>query len=171
MSDKKIIMMGRSQSEKANRKVTYTNQWKLDLEHLNIDNQLSFIRQLSEEPSKSLKRPLDLISKQITQKMNGYKYQDQLKDKYCEGKFIDMDFVIEIMLESGNQCYYCLDKVYVLYEQVRDPKQWTLERIDNAHGHNKDNVVICCLHCNLHRRTMYHERYAFTKQLVVTREP
>ena len=26
-------------------------------------------------------------------------------------------------------------------------------------GHNKDNVVISCLNCNLRRRTMHYERY------------
>ena len=45
-------------------------------------------------------------------------------------------------------------------------KQWTLERIDNGMGHNKDNVEIACLLCNLRRRTMYHERYVFTKQMM-----
>ena len=27
--------------------------------------------------------------------------------------------------------------------------QWTLDRIDNNIGHSKENVVICCLKCNL----------------------
>ena len=53
----------------------------------------------------------------------------------------------------------------MIYEEVRDPKQWTLERIDNTRGHNSDNVEIACLTCNLRRRTMYHERYILTKQM------
>ena len=57
--------------------------------------------------------------------------------------------------------------VNVLYKNVREPLQWTLERIDNDYGHNHDNVTIACLECNLRRRTMYHERYVFTKQLVI----
>ena len=61
-------------------------------------------------------------------------------------------------------CFYCLQQVKIIYTQVRDPKQWTLERIDNSLGHNRGNVVISCLSCNIRRRCMYHERYVFTKQ-------
>jgi hypothetical protein len=67
------------------------------------------------------------------------------------------------------KCYYCKESVVLLYEYVRDPKQWTLERIDNSRGHNKDNVEIACLQCNLRRRCMYHERYLFTKQMNIVK--
>jgi hypothetical protein len=30
-------------------------------------------------------------------------------------------------------------------------------------------VEIACLNCNLRRRTMYHERYVFTKQMGTVR--
>ena len=63
------------------------------------------------------------------------------------------------------KCFYCQKLVYVLYDNVREPRQWTLERIDNKFGHNMDNVVISCLSCNLKRRCIYHERFLFTKQL------
>ena len=49
-------------------------------------------------------------------------------------------------------------------------KQWSLERIENQYGHNKENVEIACLSCNLGRRTMYHERYLFTKQLEIIKK-
>ena len=52
-----------------------------------------------------------------------------------------------------------------MYEYVREPKQWTLERLDNAYGHNKNNVVISCLSCNIRRRTMASEKYVQTKQM------
>ena len=70
-----------------------------------------------------------------------------------------------MMLANDLKCYYCNNPVLVLYEYVREPKQWTVERIDNKFGHNKDNIEIACLNCNLHRRTMHHERYLFTKNL------
>jgi hypothetical protein len=44
-----------------------------------------------------------------------------------------------------------------------------VERIDNSIGHNRTNIVIACLDCNLHRRTMYYERYVFTKQLNIVK--
>jgi hypothetical protein len=52
---------------------------------------------------------------------------------------------------------------------VREPQQWTLERMDNDFGHNEGNVVIACLSCNLRRRTMHYERYLFTKQLNIVK--
>jgi len=58
----------------------------------------------------------------------------------------------------------------VLYKSVREPKQWSVERINNDYGHNKNNVTIACLSCNLSRRTMYHERYRFTKQLIIDKK-
>jgi len=52
-----------------------------------------------------------------------------------------------------------------LYEYVRDPKQWTLERKDNSLGHTNDNVVLACLNCNIKRKCMHMERYEMTKLL------
>ena len=62
-------------------------------------------------------------------------------------------------------CYYCKERVQIMYEFVREPKQWTLERLDNDFGHNRNNVAIACLHCNLRRRTMAKERYLQTKEM------
>ena len=53
----------------------------------------------------------------------------------------------------------------LLYDNVRESTQWTLDRIDNNIGHNVDNVVICCLKCNLKRRTMNDEKFKFSKQM------
>ena len=81
-------------------------------------------------------------------------------------EFIDISFVISKLIECPT-CYYCKDNVQLIYEFVREPKQWTLDRIDNSHGHNRNNVEISCLRCNLRRRIMHHERFVFTKQLVI----
>ena len=62
-------------------------------------------------------------------------------------------------------CYYCNSRVFVWYTNVREPKQWTLDRIDNHNGHNVDNVKIACLACNLKRRTTDHVRYKYTKDV------
>ena len=35
-----------------------------------------------------------------------------------------------------------------MYDNVREKMQWTLDRIDNDQGHNKDNVVICYMLLN-----------------------
>jgi len=111
----------------------------------------------------------NIIKKQLNTKLQGYRAQDTLKQMFVEEEFMDMENTLRLLKESQLNCYYCKECVKVLYRHVREGCQWTLERIDNDYGHNKTNVVIACLTCNLRRRTMYHERFAFTKQLVITK--
>lgn len=51
-----------------------------------------------------------------------------------------------------------------MYENKREMQQWTLDRLDNSIGHEKNNVVICCLKCNLERRCINDDKFLFTKQ-------
>lgn len=102
-------------------------------------------------------------------KQSGYKAQDTEKGIYDPTRFVGIDDIVSTLLLSGLSCYYCKGWTKLFYEFVRDPKQWSLERLSNAEGHNRDNVVIACLECNMRRRTMYHERYLVTKQLKVNK--
>ena len=106
---------------------------------------------------------------QIQAKLCGYKSQDQMKELYEPDKIINLPSTIKLLVQCQLKCYYCKESVQVLYEHVREPKQWTLERISNDSGHNLGNVEIACLSCNLRRRTMYHERFLFTKQLTIVK--
>ena len=58
----------------------------------------------------------------------------------------------------------------LIYENVREPRQWTLDRIDNSIGHNTENVVISCLSCNLKRRTMDDKKFKFSKQMKIIKK-
>ena len=89
------------------------------------------------------------------------------KNKYNSNGFVSLKYILETLLECNMDCFYCNKKVQIIYENVREPTQWSLERIDNEYGHNNTNVVIACLQCNLKRKTMYHERYLFTKQMQI----
>ena len=53
----------------------------------------------------------------------------------------------------------------LLYNDVREPNQWTLDRIDNSKPHNTDNVVIACLKCNLERRRRSDTKFLMSKQM------
>ena len=53
----------------------------------------------------------------------------------------------------------------VLYDVSREMKQWSVDRIDNNKGHNKDNFHLACLECNLQRRKQSDDKFLFTKQL------
>ena len=56
-----------------------------------------------------------------------------------------------------------------MYAAPRDPKQWTLDRIDNRLGHSCANTVVACLACNLQRGDRDQEQFKFGKSLKVKR--
>lgn len=157
-----------NEAVKHKRVITVQQKWQFSEIELSFDKQLEYIKQIHAGciPDDN-RRACDTIVKQIQNKLYGYKSQDLAKTKYIDEKFMNVERTIELLVSCENRCFYCNCGVHVLYEYVREPKQWTLERIDNKDGHNIDNVMIACLHCNLHRRTMYHERYLFTKQMDV----
>lgn len=107
----------------------------------------------------------DMAAQQIRNKISGYRSQDIEKGILDETIFIKFQDVLDLFKTSGLQCYYCKEGVLILYEYVRDSKQWTLERLDNKFGHNNNNVVLACLQCNLRRRCMHSDRYLKTKQM------
>ena len=160
--------------EKEKRKVTQQKRWDFDETELTNELQRGYINTLYDNSCRCddiRTRHINLvIENQIKTKIQGYYQQDIKKNKYDEHKFITFPKVIELLHACENTCYYCREPVLILYEYVRDNKQWSLERRDNSHGHNHDNVEIACLHCNICRKTMNEERYLFTKQLNIIKQ-
>jgi len=108
-----------------------------------------------------------LIEKQIKKKISSYKQQDILKKVYNNETFISFKEIINKMETEKLQCYYCRQIMSILYEYCREPKQWTLDRIDNDKGHNSNNVLLSCLECNLKRRRINKDSFEFTKNLQI----
>ncbi len=104
----------------------------------------------------------------IAKKLNGYKSQDKKFEIYSEYHCIKHVEVEQKLKDCDYTCYYCKEKVLMVYGK-RDPKQWTLDRIDNTMGHNTNNVLISCLACNLKRRNRTVEKFLFTKQLTISK--
>ena len=150
------------------RVITNHKKWEFSEEDLECSQQLIYIRELENENEKTTKQSR-FIHDSIRQKISSYRSQDTLKERYSQEDFITKEGIVKLLRESNNICYYCQEPVKLLYEYVRDPKQWTLERINNSKGHNADNLMIACLGCNLGRRTMHQERYVFTKQLNIVK--
>lgn len=144
------------EKEKTKRKITSTNKWVFSQEEIDENNHYKYL----EDPYKK-----EFIIFEIKKKLSGYRSQDVEKDKYNIIRFSTLNSVLELMEQSELKCFYCKGCVALLYENIREPRQWTLERIDNSIGHDIGNVEISCLSCNLRRRTMHHERYIFTKQI------
>ena len=110
------------------------------------------------------------VKKELERKIKSYRAQDIKKDKLNEEKLIKMDECIDKLVLSKMKCYYCNENMLLVYENVREGKQWTLDRIDNSIGHITENVVISCLDCNLKRRTMNDEKFKFSKQMKIIKK-
>lgn len=141
------------------RKVTIT--WKTDFNH---DFEWNLLQNLKEDP---ISKDEKLLCSQIQGKRQGYKHQDIVKNKYTAEKFISLSKILSLLRDSQLECRYCGQKCRLLYENVRDPQQWSLDRLDNNLGHNEDNVCISCLACNLKRRVTHYRHFVLTKQFVL----
>ena len=152
-----------SEDEAKSRQIT--EHWHFRDDELTHDNILNHLLSLcaGQEPLHKA------LQQQLNYKVAGYRYQDLKKGLYDPGLLIDTTYVGCLLIEKNLTCYYCQNKVQLMYTSVREPQQWTLDRIDNSKGHNRGNVEIACLQCNLRRRTMHHERYVFTKQMSINK--
>ena len=102
--------------------------------------------------------------REIDKKIASYKNQDIHKKKYDENN-ITCSETIEKLVASKLKCYYCKSEMLIFYNKVRDQTQWTLDRIDNSLPHSNENVIVCCLKCNLQRRCQNKDKFLFSKQL------
>jgi len=152
-----------------------TNKIRVEIEKLNVlEEYFIFEKQLEilkndlnkEEDINALK----IMIKQIEKKICSYKQQDIDKQILNNEKLINIQYIVDKLLETEIKCYYCKCEMYILYKNVRDPKQWTVDRINNDLGHNNDNVVLACLDCNLKRRCKSADKFLFTKQLNIIKQ-
>ena len=112
----------------------------------------------------------NVYQREVKNKRFGYRNQDKAKHLLNSSEFITYDHILELLVISKLRCCYCKKAVFVLYKNVRDNMQWTLDRINNNLGHNIDNCVICCLRCNIQRRTMNDKKFKFSKQVRVVKK-
>ena len=97
--------------------------------------------------------------------------QDKKKNRpYDSEKYINLEELLPLLVASKLRCHYCRYSVMMLYNNVREPLQWTLDRIDNSKPHNTNNVVIACLKCNLERRRRSDKKFLMSKQMRITKK-
>ena len=142
-----------------------TKKWSQDVLQFyeNHDEQISVINKLYMDVKPLINR--EIFIKEIEKKIDGYKRQDIEKKLYDSEKFINMEEVLAELTSCRLKCHYCQTKCFILYSEVLSKTQWTVDRIDNDYGHNKGNIVIACLDCNVRRGTMNSERFKLGKQL------
>lgn len=100
-----------------------------------------------------------IIIQEINKKINSYKQQDVKKNLFNENEFITNIQVIQKLSNSNLQCFYCSCSLFIIYDIIREMKQWTLDRINNEIGHTNNNTIISCLKCNLKRRNMDKDKF------------
>ena len=109
------------------------------------------------------------LQRELLAKLQGYKQQDMHKDIHHHDTLITLEDVLEKLVGSKLACCYCSKPILVLYKNVREPLQWTLDRINNDLSHTKENTCIACLKCNLQRRCMDVKKFTFTKKLKINK--
>lgn len=102
----------------------------------------------------------------IQKKIAGYKQQDIKKGRYSKDDFVTLNDVITRLLANKLKCIFCHSPIFLMYEDVRDGQQWTIDRIDNSVGHNVDNIDIACLNCNLSRRCKSQDNFMKNKNMI-----
>ena len=122
-----------------------------------------FIDETNDDPIKLL------FKSELNHKIQGYKGQDIKKEIHNADTLINLEDVLEKIVASKLTCCYCNKPILVLYKNVREPLQWTLDRIDNDLNHTKENTCISCLKCNLQRRVMDADKFTFTKKLKINK--
>ena len=165
-----------TQEKIIDKKRVETKKWELELEYFQYNKQLQLLSDISnnilnvyENEDKDTTASKILIN-QIEKKITSYKQQDIDKKILNNEKKINLTCIIDKLNETEIKCYYCKCEMLILYENVRDSKQWTVDRINNDIGHNVDNYVLACLDCNLKRRCKSSDKFLFTKQLNIIKK-
>jgi len=177
-NDKKIINITGQSNRYQIKKLTQekkTDKKRVEIEKLNLPEEY-FVFEKQSEMLKNILNTEDnknnskIMLKQIERKISSYKQQDIDKKLLNNEKFINTKNIIEKLIESEIKCYYCKCEMYILYKNVRDLKQWSVDRVNNDLGHDNDNIVLACLDCNLKRRRKSADKFLFTKQLNIIKQ-
>lgn len=158
--------------EKEKRMRVETKTWGLNNDDLSFETQFTLLKMIFNKEitsEKVIDKHIAMIVSHIKAKISSYKQQDILKSKLNDSEFVSLNDVIELLFESQMKCHYCSCETYLLYEVVRENKQWSLDRINNEIGHNRNNLLIACLECNLKRRRTNKDAFFFTKNLKIVR--
>jgi len=161
-----------NKEEKKIKKREITKDWNFSDKYYDYEMQIKILEQIKEqqEQQEEEQEVSKIIIQEIRKKISGYKQQDIIKKKWNVSNFITFENIIEKMIHCNLSCYYCREKMNVLYDISRESKQWSVDRIDNNVGHNTDNFYLACLQCNLQRRRKNDEKFLFTKQLFIVKQ-
>ena len=97
------------------------------------------------------KKCTDPIKVTATNMVSHSKESDIKYNRYDDSQFIDYAFC-ENLLKTITHCPYD-DCQIRLQHKIYDSTLSSIERIDNSIGHIKTNCIICCLACNIQKKS------------------
>ena len=143
---KKIIIKGKHNIDSFKKETKRKNvaSWSYPKEVLRKDNQISILNKLYLEQDFN---GFSDVKKEIKNKISSYSQQDKKRNIFDPNKIIGFEQCLEKLVLSKLNCYYCRESMLLMYEDKREPTQWTLDRLNNDIGHHNENVVrlITCL--------------------------
>lgn len=129
---------------------------------------LSAIQNITEMNNTNNQNKIDklekIVQQQIRRKIAMYRIQDEKMGRVTEDNATPEE-IVRLLHESKLTCNYCLC-LTKMFAAPRSPDSWTLDRKENHISHTIQNVVVCCLKCNLNKRRRDTEKYRFAKQLL-----
>jgi len=169
-----------------------THTWNIDDMELSFETQLQILNKIhnnilknnnsnkneinkecvenDSNKNKINKKYINTFINNIKHKISSYKQQDIIKKILDTNNFTTFNNVIFLLYECELKCIYCHKEIFILYKEVREMSQWTLDRINNDLGHNIGNLVISCLKCNLKRRRINKNAFLLTKNLIINKQ-
>ena len=87
------------------------------------------------------------LRKTMAKKLVAYKRQDQAKGLRFNLK---VDHILHLKEAQNNHCAACNIELLWAY-QPKDTQQFSVDRLDNAEGHTRDNIRLTFLECNKNR--------------------
>lgn len=86
-------------------------------------------------------------------------YNCKKTDKQLNRPFdLDKEWIKVMLQYQHSMCCICGDKM-LLGNGNKDPKQISIDRIDNSLGHIKTNCTLVCWKCNFNKRGISYEEF------------
>ena len=101
--------------------------------------------------------PIDILIRRI---VGSSKFSDIRKNRYDEDNHIDREYV-QSLIDENDHLLCCYADCLVEMQFITYGKDLcTIERINNDLGHTKDNCCLCCLDCNLKKKSNLKNLYS-----------
>eukprot|EP00960_Hanusia_phi_P059719 764268-Hanusia_phi.AAC.1 len=93
----------------------------------------------------------DSLLKNIERKIQHYEFSDRCKN-FETDNYIDVKYVAHMISAQDKTCCICGCDLLLTHYKRRDPRQFSVDRLDSNLGHVKGNVQITCLRCNCSKK-------------------